>query len=82
MDMDGLKVPNRTLRVEEETWRAWGERLRHDPQPSWRSRAVAVRALMDWLLTYPAPMDVVLRDLRDLSEIRTTDRVRRRYEQA
>jgi hypothetical protein len=70
--MDGLKVPNRSLRVEEETWRAFGEKLRKDPQPALRSRAAVLRAFMTFCTAYPGHMEALLRDLGDLGDIRTT----------
>jgi hypothetical protein len=69
--MDGLQVPNRTLRVEDELWHAFGEKLRKDPQPALRSRAAVLRALMDFCTAYPGHMEALLRDLGDLGDIRT-----------
>ena len=67
--MDGLQVPNRSPRVEDELWRAFGEKLRKDPQPALRSRAVMLRAFIDFCTTYPGHMEALLRDLGDIEDI-------------
>jgi hypothetical protein len=68
--MNGLQVPIRSLRVEDGPWHAFGEKLRTDPQPALRSRAVVLRALIDFCTAYPGHMEALLRDLGDLGDIR------------
>jgi len=69
--MNGLQVPIRSLRVEDDLWRAFGEKLRTDPQPALRSRAVILRAFIDFCTAYPGHMEALLRDLGDLGDLRT-----------
>jgi hypothetical protein len=64
----GLEVPLHSLRMEQEPWRALGEKVRREPRPVWRSRAAVIRAFIDFYMATPNDMDTLLRDLGDLGE--------------
>lgn len=67
--MDGLQVPNRSVRCEDELWNASGEKARTEPRPVWRSRAAIIRAFLAYYAASPAHMDTLLRDLGDIEDI-------------
>jgi hypothetical protein len=70
--MNGLEVPLHSLRLETEPWHAFGEKVRREPQPAWRSRAAVIRAFIDFYMNSPVSMETLLRDLGDLNDIRAT----------
>ncbi len=59
----GLQVPLHSLRMETADWQTFGEKVRQEPRPVWRSRAAVIRALIDVYMSTPADMDALLRGL-------------------
>lgn len=63
-------TPIRSLRLEDDLWHKFGEKVQSDPSPVWRSRAAVLRAFIDFCTTYPGHMETLLRDLGDLRDLR------------
>lgn len=46
--MDGLEVPARSIRIDDERWELFGSRLRKEPDQHLRSRSAMIRAFIDF----------------------------------
>lgn len=67
----GLDIPNHSLRMEDELWNRLGEKVRREPQPAWRSRAAILRAFSQLYLQSPKSIEMLLRDLGDINDLRS-----------